>query len=777
MMATSDTEPSAEPGPDTPAEPPDDNDRHEANQRPNSNEAVEPTEPIEAIDALETNEEPDPDAEPTPRQTAAARLRAVLKEATAGQKVLSWTDHATGEQRLVPRVDLTEAYAAVRRRGDHLRRRRVISSMVAGVIMASLLTIVGVYYVSSIPLPDGFDLPATTTVYYADGTTVMARLGSQRRVIVDVDQVPVYVSDAVLAAVEPTFFSDTVGVISRQYARAATGLDDSGPAGKARLLVMSLKLEDSYTKNQILEFYLNTVYFGRGGYGIEAAAQAYFGKHAKDLTLSEAVMLGGIVTSPGDGRYDPTVDLDSATQRFAGVAKEMVNQKTLSDDAATRLPLPKVLPYDPAAFESDLDRPTGLVVSQVLAELRATDAFRGKPTGYIENGGYRIVTTVDARVQAQLQRAADGTVDGSVMKDQPDNLQSAAVVVEPGTGRVLGYYGGHDGTGADYAGVYQRADGSLGGFGAHPPGQTFAVYQLAAALDHDISVQSVWNAPESKELPDLGRDLLDVPGAPCQPRCSLVQAASGGLTVPFYSLTKKVGPAAVIDQARAAGIDAMWTPATATETAHRYDLRGSRTLSPVPFGDGVGIGEYPVTVSDQANAMATLAAGGARSRMHFVRTVTKNQTTTSPTTTVVGEQLSSQSAIAAATVADLTYALTQSPAGKLPDGRPSASQAGSARLRTSSVEVAHAWLVGFTGNLAMAVWVGNVDAELPLKDKTGARVTGDTLPAQIYRDVMTAASTELNLDRVAFPTAPLRGDPGAGDATATTAGAPPGSPP
>src|SRR5262245_52411324 len=161
----------------------------------------------------------------SPRASAVARLRAALKEATAGQRVLSWTDYATGEQRLIPRVDLSEAYAAVRRRGDDLRRRRIVSSVVATIVMAGLLTIVSIYYVSSIPLPDGFSLPATTTVYYSDGTTVMARLGSQRRVLVDVNQVPVYVRDAVLAAVDPTYFEDTATVISRQYARAATGLD------------------------------------------------------------------------------------------------------------------------------------------------------------------------------------------------------------------------------------------------------------------------------------------------------------------------------------------------------------------------------------------------------------------------------------------------------------------------------------------------------------------------------------------------------------------------
>src|SRR5262249_8074731 len=154
--------------------------------------------------------------------------------------------------------------------------------------------------------------------------------------------------------------------------------------------------------------------------------------------------------------------------------------------------------------------------------------------------------------------------------------------------------------------------------------------------------------------------------------------------------------------------------------------------------------------------------------VHFVRTVTRNETTTSPTTTVISEHVQTHAAFPAATAADVTYALSQSPAGKLPDGRPSASQAGAARLRTSAVETAHAWLVGYTGNRARGVWVGNVDDELPLKDKFGARVTGETLPADIYRTVMTAASDQLKLARMDFAAAPLGGDASAGDATGST---------
>jgi len=171
--------------------------------------------------------------------------------------------------------------------------------------------------------------------------------------------------------------------------------------------------------------------------------------------------------------------------------------------------------------------------------------------------------------------------------------------------------------------------------------------------------------------------------------------------------------------------------------------------------------------------MATLAAAGTRADVHFVRTVTRNDTATSPTVTVVTEPVRVRTAFPAAVAADLTYALSQSPVGKLPDGRPSASQSGVARLRTSAVEVAQAWLVGYTGNLAMAVWVGNVDEELPLKDKFGARVTGDTLPADIFRTVMTDASGQLKLPRVEFPPAPLGGDAAAGDASSGVPGSPP----
>lgn len=673
-------------------------------------------------------------------------------------------DSSTGEYPVVPRIDLSEAYAAVRRRGKALRRRRIISSILAAVVLTGVFSIVGVYYVSTIPLPDALSLPATTTVYYSDGRTVMARLGSQNRVMVDLPTLPAYVPAAVIAAEDPGYWFDSTTLISRQYARAATGVDASSTAGQARLLVMSLKLEDSYTKQEILGFYLNTVYFGRGAYGIGAAALAYFGKKATDLTESEAIVLAGLIASPGDGRFDPTVDLMTARQRFAEIAEQMVVAGEMTQDEARALALPRTDLYDPTVLESDLDRPTGLVVAQVLAELRQTEQFRGRPPGFIENGGYTIVTTVDARAQRLLEQAADETVKGSLMAGQPNNLQAAAVLMEPGTGRVLAYYGGHDGTGADYAGWYYAANGKAAGFGAHPPGQTFDVYTLAAALDAGISVKSVWNSPSTKEFPASGRTsdnpVRDLGGAACQPRCSLADAATASLNVPYFALGEKLGAPRVIEMARDAGIDAMWVPGSDSTQRERVELRQQpgAAVSPTPFGPEVTLGDYPVTVLDQANAMATLAAGGRRAQAHFVQRVSKEYAT------VVAEPRRDPVAVlSGAAVNDLSWALAQNPSGRLPDGLASATKTGVGLLRTSQVETAHAWIVGYTPGLAMAVWIGNEETEFPLRDSEGARVTGNGLPAEIYRAVMPAAHRDLGLTTKTFGDPAFGGDAGAGD--------------
>ena len=649
------------------------------------------------------------------------------------------------------RIDLSEAYAAVRRRGRALRRRRIISSALAATVLAGVFTVVGVYYVSSIPMPDALSLPATTTVYYADGHTVLARLGSQSRVLVDIDTLPEHVPAAVIAAEDPGFWLDSATLISRRYARVATGVDGGTLAGEARLLVMSWKLEDTFNKRQILGFYLNTVYFGRGAYGIQAAARAYFGKDAKALTVAEAVVLAGLIAAPGDGRFDPTVDQSTAGQRFVQVAEQMSVSGAITPSEASALRVPRVAPYDPGVLESELDRPTGLVVAQVLAELRQHPSFRDKAPGFLENGGFAIVTTIDARAQALLEAAADETVQGSVMAGQPTNLQAAAVVVEPGTGRVLAYYGGHDGTGADYAGWYVAANGRAAGYGAHPPGATFDVYTLAAGLRENISV----GRSGRRRRPGSFRPAAGWPTI--RSTTSARRRASRPARWWTRPRRRSTCPSSRWPSGWAPLQSSIW-PAPPASTRCGYRPRPAPTSSgttcasapaprcrPRPFGTEVSLGDYPVTVLDQANAMATFAADGRRSLAHFVRRVTKD------VVVVVAERVGGGvRVLAQPAVADITWALAQNPAGALPGGGASATKTGVGLLRTSQVETAHAWIVGYTPKLAMAVWVGNEGAEFPLRDSRGARVTGSGLPSDIYRTFMVDAPDRLGLARRSF---------------------------
>jgi membrane peptidoglycan carboxypeptidase len=673
----------------------------------------------------------------------------------------------------IGRVDLSEAYAAVRRRANALHRRRIVTSVVAAVVLTGVFSVVGVYYVSSIPLPDALSLPATTTVYFSDGRTVMARLGSQNRVIVDIAALPAHVGDAVVAAEDPGFWDDSGTQISRQYARAATGLDPGRTTDQARALVMAWRLEDSYDKREILGFYLNTVYFGRGAYGIEAAARAYFGKPAAGLGLAEAIVLGGLIESPGDGRFDPTVDAEGARARFGRVALRMVELGSIDESTALDLRVPPVNRYNPAAFQSGLDRPTGLVVAHVLAELRRSEAFRGRPADFIPNGGYSIVTTIDAAAQSLLESVADETVAGSVMDGEPGNLQAAAVVVQPGTGRVLAFYGGHDGTGADFAGWYFTSRGHAVGYGAHPPGQSFQPYLLAAAVDAGISVRSRWDSPATRTFPGVTGPVRDIGPAPCRPTCTLAEAATASLQVPYLALAQRLGVPSVVDAARAAGIRAMWLPDTPTTPRRRVDLAPTGPIdpsaSPEPgdstgatdrFGPDIGLGRYLVTVVDQANGMATFAAGGVRADVHFVRSVMSRGRT------VHSERTGATRVLSAAEASDITWTLSAEPAAALPDGRPAAAKTGVWPLRNSAVETAHAWIVGYTASLAMAVWVGNEEIELPLRDKQGSRVLGSGLPARVFRAFLAEAHARLRLPVVPFPTPAFGGDEAAGDAPA-----------
>ena len=222
-----------------------------------------------------------------------------------------------------------------------LRRRVLRRSLIAGTwflgLIAALMvtTIVLFYTLADVPRPESLPLPQKATIEYADGST-LATIGSVDRTVVPLSDVPVHVRWSVLAAEDRSFYTEHVVSIKGTLRAAlddAKGGDTQGGSGitqqyvknaylsnsqtlsrKLRELMIAIKLSREYTKDQILGFYLNTVYFGRGAYGIQAAAQAFFGENATQLSVSQGAMLAGLLRAPS--YYDPAEHPNQSRDRW-----------------------------------------------------------------------------------------------------------------------------------------------------------------------------------------------------------------------------------------------------------------------------------------------------------------------------------------------------------------------------------------------------------------------------------------------------------------------------
>ncbi|WP_309227221.1 transglycosylase domain-containing protein [Micromonospora thermarum] len=327
-------------------------------------------------------------------------------------------DAAAAPEPTAPEPTATPAEPKRRRR----RKVTIILAVLALLLGSGLLG--GAYYVDSVPTPTDLKLPESTTVYFADGRTPLAKLGTENRTIVPFEQMNDSAKQAIVAAEDRTFWTnegiDFAGVlraawanvtggqrqgastITQQYARVAADLKGVTYSRKAREAVMAWKLDDTYSKEEILGFYLNTVPFGRGAYGVEAAAQTYFGKTVrrdapaeKQLTVAEAMVLCAMVKQPeanpddpeGQPGYDPQrspTARQNSIDRWNYIRDGMVELGYLSPDEAADLAYPDtVKPIEATADRSGLDRPTGLVVNHVLSELRQSEPFKDKPADYV----------------------------------------------------------------------------------------------------------------------------------------------------------------------------------------------------------------------------------------------------------------------------------------------------------------------------------------------------------------------------------------------------------
>ncbi|HEX6685201.1 MAG TPA: transglycosylase domain-containing protein, partial [Candidatus Limnocylindrales bacterium] len=632
---------------------------------------------------------------------------------------------------------------------------RIIIGIAAMVVLSGVGLIGGSYFYDSVREPGQLALVNSTEIFASDGKVQLAKLGTQNRVEVPLEKLPDQVQKALIAGEDKNFYEhqgvDLSGIaraawnnltggetqggstITQQYARQAAGDLEISYARKVREAIMARKLEDTYSKAQILGFYLNTVYFGRGAHGIGAAAETYFGIPAdqiETLTVSQAAVLGAVLRQPeGSGGYDPANNLDNAKGRWNYVLGNMVEMKWLSeaDKAKQQYPLPKDAnnPQRGELHKADNakagsawghnDRATGHIVKYVESELEQLgirNELRQQGLADWKNAGLRITTTIDPRAQSALERQLNRDVDGSTMKSQKENLIGAGVAIDPATGRVLAYYGGtNKGTDTDWASDAEP----------HSPASSFKAYTLAAALAADISTQSIWDATEMRkgvngaqfDVANAGREADDLP---CRERCTLETLTVQSYNVAFFKVAQKIGTDKVVQMAHQAGVKTMWT----TDPVKAYKLDQGIPQGRSVFDYHVGFGQYPISVLDHATGMSTIANHGVYNKPHFILKVDRKNRQTGKWEPVAAgaEKLKGVVAIPRAVADEVTWVLKKIPGEQghtLAGSRQVASKSGTwenGKKQADGVTPvfkganAHAWYVGYTEQIATAIWVG-----------------------------------------------------------------------
>ncbi len=596
----------------------------------------------------------------------------------------------------------------------------VVIFVVIPVIIVAIM-----YQRQDIPTPDSVQANQVSEMYYGDDSTLMGRIvpPEGNRTNVKIDDIPVHVRNAVVAAEDRTFYSnqgfDPMGIaraamgqvtgkstagggstITQQYVKNTLVGDEVSYKRKAKEILIAAKMTSSWSKDQILESYLNTIYFGRGAYGIDAAAQSYFNKPVGALTVSEGALLAGMIQSPS--ALDPVGNRPAAEQRWNYVLDGMVDMGGLPAEERAKAQFPSVV-EDAAPLQQNVGPPSnGPIRRQVLAELTNS----GISEDMINTRGLRIITTIDPKVQQSVLSSVD-----EVMSYQPESNKSAAVSVDPRTGAVKGYFGGNDAEGWDYANAPLQT------------GSTFKIFALAAALDQGIPLtQQVSSAPVTSGNITINNS----EGTSCG-TCSIAQALKQSLNTSFIRLQTmlKNGPQDTADMAHKAGIP-----------EHIPGLP-SETLSEdggTPY-EGVVLGQYPVRTLDMATGLATFADSGMYHPTHFVqKVIASDGEVLLDNSAPEGEQRIDED-VANNLISAMGPIASYSRGHSLAGGRASAAKSGTAQLLDTGNNK-DAWFIGATPSLATAVWMGTGANEPLFSGGTGGSMYGNMDPADIWKSIM-----------------------------------------
>ncbi|MGW2457899.1 transglycosylase domain-containing protein [Streptomyces sp. NPDC001761] len=615
--------------------------------------------------------------------------------------------------------------------------RRIIPTwrMVLGTFFVGVLLLVGLFFVGyslvKIPPANAFATKQSNVFLYADGSQ-LARDGEVNRENVTLAQVSKDAQHAVLAAEDRDFYTESAvdpkamlragwntatgkgkqsgSTITQQYVKNYYLAQEQTVTRKAKEFFIAIKLDQNKSKDEILEGYLNTSYFGRNAYGIQAASQAYYGRDAADLDPARAAYLAALVNAPSE--YDVVAHPENrkaAVARWNYVLDGMVTKGWLSESkrAGMKFPMPKE-----QTVSTGMSGQRGYLVEAVKQYLTANNII---DSDHLTAGGYRITTTIQKDRQDAFVKAVDDQLMSKLDKKnrKADTfVRAGGASVDPKTGKVVAMYGG-----IDY--VKQYTNGATRG--DFQVGSTFKPFVFTSAVENGSTTQ------DGRAItPNTVYD-----GTNQRP----VQGWNGGAYAPENEDQKSYGPITV-RKATDASVNSVYAqmavdvgPAKVKQTAVDLGIPSDTPdLQPYP---SIALGTATASVLDMAEAYATLANHGKHGTYTLVEKITKDGTDEVKLPERPAKQAVSREA------ADTTTSVLQSvvengtATAAQAAGRPAAGKTGTAERDTA------AWFAGYTPDLATVVSVMGQDPvtakHQPLYGALGQqRMNGGGPPTQIW---------------------------------------------
>ena len=550
----------------------------------------------------------------------------------------------------------------------------------------------------------------TTQIFASDGTLIAYLYGQQNRTIISSDNISAALKHAIVAIEDHRFYQHNgvdyqsllralaADLKSKKIVQGASTItmqlvgnlylnrQDTSITRKLKEASLAFQYEKKYTKDEILTQYLNTVYFGANAYGVEAAAQTYFGKDPADLTLAEGALLAGLPQAPTG--YNPRINPDRALTRRNEVLDAMLVQGYISQDehdqaVVTPIQLAPFSPYTKVQEPYVVD----YVKQQLIAMFGQDQVFKGC---------LRIQTTIDPAFQKLAAQAISSTLN------RPGDPSAALVSLEPNTGFIRAMVSSSD---------YTKSQFNLAAQAKRQPGSTFKVFALVGALEMGVDPYTTYYQSQPLKLAIPGSTTpwsVTTFGHNYYGTSSLFQATLRSDNTVYAQLAMDIGAARIVDVAKSMGI-------TSPLNADPAIVLGGLTFGVSPL--------------EMASAYGTLADQGR----HVEPTIISKIWDASGKVIWQANPKATQ-----AISAGVAYAATQILQQNIARGTGTAAQIGrpeAGKTGTAS-DFADAWFCGYTPNLSTAIWMGHPEGKVPMTDVHGISVTGGSFPAQMWQKFM-----------------------------------------